>query len=247
MADFFDIPTLVIIGVAIFVLMRLRNVLGTRTGNERKPGSKPGFVSRNQKSSKVQTLQDDDVVVPLHPDMDPNSEKEELARAARKFDAELDKAVGDNKELRQGLVAISQVDEAFTPKTFLEGAGNAYEMIVTAFASGDKRTLKDLLEKDVFEGFEAAIDEREKEGKTVDFTFVGLSNIEFLHAELDKNIASLTLRFDADIVSATKDKDNNTIEGHDEQVVNIADEWTFARNTRSRDPNWKLVATDQIN
>ncbi len=247
MAEFFDIPTLIIIGIAIFVLMRLRNVLGTRTGNERKPGSKSASMSKNQKSSKVQAIREDDVVVPLHPDMDPNSEQEELERAARKFDAELDKAVGDNKELRKGLVAISQVDDAFTPKIFLEGAGSAYEMIVTAFAAGDKRSLKDLLEKDVFEGFESAIDLREKEGKSVDFTFVGLSNIEFLQAELEKNIASLTLRFDADIVSATKDKDQNTIEGHDEQVVNIADEWTFARNTRSRDPNWKLVATDQIN
>lgn len=247
MSEFFDIPTLVIIGVAIFVLMRLRNVLGTRTGTERKPGVKPSSMAQNQKSSKIQAIREDDVVVPLHPDMDPNSEQEELERAARKFDAELDKAVGDNKELRQGLVAISQVDDAFTPKIFLEGAGSAYEMIVTAFAAGDKRSLKDLLEKDVFEGFESAIDTREKEGKSVDFTFVGLSNIEFLQAELENNTASLTLRFDADIVSATKDKDQNTIEGHDEQVVNIADEWTFARNTRSRDPNWKLVATDQIN
>lgn len=243
MAEFFDIPTLIIIGVAIFVLMRLRNVLGTRTGHERKRGS--GI--QNQKTSKVQALRGDDVVVPLHPDMDPNSEQEELARAARKFDAELDKAVGDNKELRQVLVAISQVDDAFAPKSFLEGAGSAYEMIVTAFAAGDKRTLKDLLEKDVYEGFESAIEAREKLGNSVDFTFVGLSNIEFLQAELENNTASLTLRFDAEIVSATKDKDQNTIEGHDEQVVNIADEWTFARNTRSRDPNWKLVATDQIN
>ncbi len=236
MADFLDLPTIVIIGVAIFVLFKLRSVLGTRTGTERPP------VNRIRSSSKSE----DDVVVPLHAAQPRDGGDDEVDRAARKFEAELDKLVPGDAPLRDGLLSIGQADASFTPKSFLNGAASAYEMIVTAFAAGDKRTLKNLLDKDVYEGFEAAINAREAEGKTVDFTFVGLPNIEYVTAEMDKRVASVTVRFDAEVVSATKDAKGNVVEGHEEQVVNISDEWTFARNTRSRDPNWKLVATNQI-
>ncbi len=245
MSEFFDLPTLVIIGIAIFVLMRLRSVLGTRTGFEKTRQERDA-----QKQNKGKTLRpqksNEDVVVPLHPDMAENPQAEEAARNARKFDAEMDRLVPDDADLRQALLDISEVDQDFSPKGFLDGAGSAYEMIVTAFAAGDKSTLKNLLDKEVFEGFEAAIDAREEKGYRIDFTFVGLPNIAYVQAELDKKAATVTIRFDAEVVSATKDSDDTLIEGHEEQVVNLADEWTFARNTRSRDPNWKLVATDQI-
>ncbi len=238
MAEFLDIPTLVIIGIAIFVLLRLRSVLGTRTGNERPPASRI--------RPQLDGTKNEDVVVPLHPLNEPAQADESAARAARKFEAELDRYIGTDENLRKGLLDIAQVDANFSPKSFLDGASQAYEMIVTAFAQGDKATLKDLLEKDVYEGFESAISAREKAGHSVDFTFVGLPNIEIVEAELEKNIASVTVRFDAEIVSATKDKDGKLVEGNEEQVVNISDEWTFARNTKNRDPNWKLVATNQL-
>jgi len=243
MAEFFDIPTLVIIGVAIFILMRLRSVLGTRTGNERTHKDR---TDRAPHRPKAREAGKGDVVIPLHPDQAQILQKEELERFERKREAELDKLTGDNSKLRQALVDIAEVDASFSPKGFLNGAGSAYEMIVTAFARGDKGSLKDLLEKDVYEGFVTAIDAREADGQKVDFTFVALPNIEYLQAELEKRIASITLRFDAQVVSATKDSDGRLVEGDEERVIDIADEWTFARNTRSRDPNWKLVATDQI-
>ncbi|MCF6325866.1 MAG: Tim44/TimA family putative adaptor protein [Devosiaceae bacterium] len=243
MAEFFDLPTLVIIGVAIFILMRLRSVLGTRTGHERPPKNS---VNPRQQRPRIKQANKEDVVVPLHPDQEQILQKEEIERAERKFEAELEKYAGDNAQLRKALADISDADENFTPKNFIDGAGSAYEMIVTAFAQGDKSTLKNLLEKDVYDGFVSAIDAREAQGHSVDFTFVALPNIQYLQAELDKRVASLTLRFDAQVVSATKDTDGRLIEGHEERVVDIADEWTFSRNTRSRDPNWKLVATDQI-
>jgi len=236
MTDFLDLPTIIIIAVAIFVLFKLRSVLGTRTGTERPP------IDR----IRPQPKSNDDVVVPLHAGGPSKESDEEADRARRKFEAELDKLVHDNAPLREALKAIGEADPSFTPKSFLNGAASAYEMIVTAFAAGDKRTLKNLLDKDVYEGFEAAINAREAEGKTVDFTFVGLPNIEYVQAEMDKRIANITMRFDAEVVSATKDAEGNLVEGHEEQVVNISDEWTFSRNTRSRDPNWKLVATNQI-
>lgn len=243
MSDFFDIPTLVAVGVAIFVLLRLRSVLGTRTGHEKTQNERQAEKRKSTPSSaKRAKPSHDDVVVPLHPDL----EQEEAERSARKIEAELDRLVGNNKELRGGLLDISNADDSFTPKSFLDGAGSAYEMIVTAFAAGDKSTLKGLLQKDVFEGFESAIDAREKAKQHVEFTFVGLPGIKYVQADMEKRNAVITICFDAEVVSATKDAEDNLIEGHEEQVVNLADEWTFSRSTKSRDPNWKLVATDQI-
>lgn len=235
MTEFLDLPTLIIIGVAIVVLLRLRSVLGTRTGNERPP------MQRVRSEEKP----DDDVVVPLRP-RDVTEEDDDHDRAQRKFEGELDRMFGDNAELRAGLTEINATDPSFTPKSFLGGATQAYEMIVTAFAAGDRKTLKELLDKDVFEGFDAAIAARDAEGHKVDFTFVGLPGIEITDAGIDKRTASVTVKFDAQVVSATKDQNGQLVEGHPENTVDISDEWTFARSTRSRDPNWKLVATNQL-
>ena len=139
-----------------------------------------------------------------------------------------------------------EADPTFTPKSFLDGAKQAYEMIVTAYATGDRTTLKNLLEKDVFEGFQRAIAEREAAGQTVDFTFVGLPKVEISEAEYDRKNVLVTVQFRAEVVSATRDKDGNLVEGNADQVQVIADEWTFARNPKSRDPNWKVVTTSQL-
>lgn len=240
MNDIFDITTLVAIGVAIFVLFRLRSVLGTRTGNERSP-----LERRREEAAKNGAKNGEDKVVPMRPrPAQPTGEDAE--RRARKLESEITQFAHDDEQLAAGLKAIAEVDSTFTPKSFLEGAKSAYEMIVTAFAQGDRQTLKNLLDKDVYDGFEQAIKAREANGHTVDFTFVGLPGIEISEAELDKRMALVTIRFRAEVVSATRDKDGELIEGNAETVTNIADEWTFARNTRSRDPNWKLVATSQL-
>ena len=134
----------------------------------------------------------------------------------------------------------------FAAEDFLAGAGSAYEIIVLAFASGDVATLRRLLEKEVFESFESSIRAREAAGRKVDFTFVGLPKIEISQAALDKRNATVTVQFHAEVFTATHDKDGALIEGSPDQVKAIADEWTFARSPKSRDPNWKLVATNQL-
>lgn len=238
MTDFLDLPTLIAIGVAVVVLLRLRSVLGTRTGNERRPSDR--FSPRPARQT-----QDDKVVdlKPVRPEQPSNLDAE---RRTRKLEAEIEQFSHGDEAVARGLKEIAEADVNFTPKSFLEGAKSAYEMIITAFASGDRRTLKSLLEKDVYDGFEAAIDEREAAGHSVDFTFVGLPKIEITEAELDRRVAQITIHFDAEVVSATKDAKGDLIEGNADQVVNISDEWTFARSTKSRDPNWKLVATNQL-
>ena len=237
MEEFFDLPTLIVIGIAIFVLVRLRSVLGTRTGNERAPLQRV----------KTETPAADDTVVPLRgrtaADPVPNADAE---RQQRRLATEIEQFSHGDAAVAAGLKAISEADSTFTPKSFLEGAKMAYEMIVTEFAQGDRKALKNLLEKDVYDGFERAIADREAAGNTVDFTFVGLPKIEITEAEIDKRQAQVTVRFNAEVVSATRDKTGVLLEGNADQVQQITDEWTFARNPKSRDPNWKLVATNPL-
>ena len=236
MDEFFDLPTLVVIAVAVFVLFRLRSVLGTRTGNERPPMErrKPATADASEET-----------VVPLRPrgtgapDLDDE-------RRARKTEAEIEQFSRGDAQLAAGFKAVVEADPSFTPKSFLDGAKQAYEMIVTAYAAGDRAMLKNLLEKDVFEGFQRAIGEREAAGQTVDFTFVGLPKVEISEAEYDRKNVLVTVRFHAEVVSATRDKDGNLVDGNADQVQTIADEWTFARNPKSRDPNWKVVTTSQL-
>jgi len=235
MDEFFDLPTLIVIGVAIVILFRLRSVLGTRTGHERSPLERRPEAAAERKA---------ETIIPLRPrPAEPQMDDE---RRARKLASEIEQHAHGDAAVAEGLRAIAEADPSFGPKSFLEGAKSAYEMIVTAFAAGDKRTLRNLLDKEVYEGFEGVINAREAAGQKVDFTFVGLPRIEISEAELDKRNAQITIRFFAEVVSATRDKDGNLIEGNADQVQNIADEWTFARNPKSRDPNWKLVATNQL-
>tara|TARA_R110002020_G_scaffold231671_4_gene442875 strand:+ start:773 stop:1486 length:714 start_codon:yes stop_codon:yes gene_type:complete len=236
MDEFFDLPTLIVIAIAVFVLFRLRSVLGTRTGTERPPVErrKPADAGAGE-----------DTVVPLRPKGTVAPELDD-ERRARKIEAEIEQYSHGDAALAAGFKDVAEADPTFTPKSFLDGAKQAYEMIVTGYATGDRATLKNLLEKDVFEGFQSAIAEREAAGQTVDFTFVGLPKVEYADAEFDKKMVTLTVRFHAEVVSATRDKDGNLVEGNADQVQTIADEWTFARNPKSRDPNWKVISTSQL-
>jgi predicted lipid-binding transport protein (Tim44 family) len=238
MDDFLDLPTLIAIAVAVFVLFRLRSVLGTRTGNERPP------IDRTRSTPTEQKTANDDTVVPMRPrPAQPDLDDE---RRARKLEAEIEQHARGNEALAAGLRTVAETDPTFTPKFFLDGAKQAYEMVVTAFAEGDRQTLKNLLDKDIYESFQRAIAEREAAGQKVDFTFVGLPKVEISEAEYDKKNVSVSVRFHAEVVSATRDKDGTLVEGNADQVQTIADEWTFQRNPKSRDPNWKVVSTSQL-
>lgn len=239
MEEFFDLPTIIVIGIAIFVLVRLRGVLGTRTGNERAPLQRV----------KTETPATDDTVVPLRPRTAATPEPVQNAdteRQQRRLATEIEQFSHGDAAVAAGIKAINEADPAFAPKSFIEGAKGAYEMIVTAFAQGDRKTLKNLLEKDVYDGFERALNDREAAGNKVDFTFVGLPKVEITEAEVDKRQAQVTVRFNAEVVSATRDKAGVLLEGNADQVQQITDEWVFARNPKSRDPNWKLVATNPV-
>ena len=132
----------------------------------------------------------------------------------------------------------TDLDEALT------GGRAAYEMTVTAFAQGDRRILKGLLSREVYEGFETAIRERESRGETIETRFISIDKAEIAAAELRGRVAQVTVRFVSQLISVTHDRSGAVIEGSPDKVTDVTDVWTFARDLSSRDPNWKLVATE---
>lgn len=230
-----NLVTLIFVVAAVFVLFQLRSVLGKRTGHERPPVDPYSRRDRESPADKdVDVGGESDNVITLP------GRTETRAEAYRA----IDKAAKPGTELNNGLRAISDASNGFDPEEFLKGAKAAYEMIVLAFADGDRRTLKNLLSKEVYEGFEAALDEREANGHTVQANFVGVDNAELTAAELRDREAQVTIRLVSQMISVTRDKDGNVVDGDPEAVVEVKDVWTFARDTRSRDPNWHLVATE---
>jgi len=233
MQDGFDLTTIIFLALAVFVIWRLRSVLGQRTGHQ----GPPGEVVRRP-DPKAPAPANDATVVRL-----PGRNGE--APAGTADDPDRWKGVAEvGTPLAAGLDAIALADGGFDAAEFREGAKSAYEMIVTAFAQGDRRTLKDLLSKEVYDGFVGAIAEREKRGERVETTFVSIDKAEYVEAQLKGRQAQVTMRFLSKLITATYDKANAVIDGAADKVVDVTDVWTFAREAGTRDPNWKLVATE---
>ena len=221
----------------MFILLYLRSILGQRTGHQ-KPDEFFENMSKRSRAEDEEGSNDDNVVkLPSRKD-DGEIETKDPRRE------EINKIAKPKSSLNKGLKDIIGADPAFSPTNFLAGSEMAYEMIVTAFADSDKRALKNLLSPDVYNGFASAIDERAGRKETVKSSFVGIDNSELKAADMDGHMANLTVRFESQIVSATFDKNDKLIEGDEHEVVRVKDIWTFSRDTRSSDPNWKLVATE---
>lgn len=243
MFEIFDPKTLVIIAVAVFVIMRLRNVLGTRTGYQAPPIDRDELNRMRDGTNKAANQNDaEDNVVPL-----PTRKNDNTKRANKVVDpitASINAYAKAGTKLNKGLKLVAASSSQFEPNNFVDGARMAYEMIVTAFADGDKKALKGLLSKEVYEGFSGAITKREKAGHTVHSTFIGIEKSSIKAANVENDEALVTVQFNSQIVSATLDKDDEIVEGDNEQIIDVNDIWTFARDTRSKNPNWKLVATE---
>jgi len=234
MRDVFDIYTIIFLALAVFIFLRLRSVLGQRTGRERPPYDP--YAAREP----VRPAPEKVVALPNRAPEAASVKPAEPATPSERWKGVA--ALGS--PLAGGLDAIIAGDPNFDHKHFLTGARAAYEMIVNAFAEGDRRTLKNLLSREVYDGFETAITEREKRGETVESRFVSIDNAEITAAELRQRTAQLTVRFQSKLVSVTRDKSGSVIDGNADKVTDVTDVWTFARDLSSRDPNWKLVATE---
>jgi predicted lipid-binding transport protein (Tim44 family) len=121
----------------------------------------------------------------------------------------------------------------------------AYEMIVTAFAQGDRKMLKPLLSRDVYDGFSEAIAEREKANETLETQIVGIDKAEIIAANVQGRRASITIKFLSQMITVRRNSEGQVIEGNERGIQDITDVWTFDRDVTARDPNWRLVATEE--
>lgn len=233
----FDVLTLVFLGLAIFVIYKLRSVLGTRTGTEKPPRDLFERRPPAEEGTKAMPLEGGSNVVPM-----PGVRRE--APSPVDPEARLAGLVAKESPAHDGLSRIMDADSDFDPREFLDGARAAYEMIVMAFANGDRRTLKDLLARDVYEGFEGAIVDRESRGEKVETQFVSVDKAEISDAMLRGRSAQVTVRFSSKLITATRDSTGQVIDGNAEKVIDVVDIWTFSRETSARDPNWRLIATE---
>ena len=229
-----DIYTIIFLALAVFIFLRLRNVLGQRTGSERPPFDR---AARNAVQGAPEST-----VVPMPGkvlDQAPLAPTAEVAPPSDRW-----KGLAEpGTVLAQGLDTIAAQDSSFDPRHFLSGARGAYEMIVLAFANGDRRALRDLLSPEVYDSFDTVIKDREKYEQKTETRFVSIDKAELVGADLRDRTAQLTVRFVSQMVSVTRDKASTIVDGNPDKVADITDVWTFARDTTSRDPNWKLVGT----
>jgi predicted lipid-binding transport protein (Tim44 family) len=236
MSSVFDLYTIIFLALAVFIFARLRSVLGQRTGRERPPYDP--YSARDV--AKPVSGPDKIVALPGHGERTDARESEEAKPASERWTG----VAEPGSAIAKGLDAIAAADRDFDAGHFIAGGKAAYEMIVLAFAEGDRKTLKNLLARDVFDGFASAIAERESRGETMESRFIAINKAEITGAELKGRIAQITVRFVSELVSNTKNRAGEVVDGSSDRVTEVTDIWTFARDTSASDPNWKLIATE---
>lgn len=219
---FYLIDILLFAMIAAFLVYRLRSVLGKRNGQERQRpnpyAQRPGQPG-GQETDNVVTLPDRGRAIDAPP---PTMEPTSLAGA---------------------LAQIKIADPAFDENYFLQGAKSAFEMIVVSFAKGDTATLRPLLSDDVYDNFAAAIRDRIAAAETRETRVESIDDVDLIDARMDGRSAFVTVKFVSNQINVTRDAEGNVVEGDPERALEVTDIWTFARNTRSRDPNWLLIET----
>ena len=242
-----DVSTILFLVLAVVIFLKLRSVLGRRTGHEQTRFER--YKAQQEASQRNGKLAGKDKVVTL-----PRREREEVeprAAAEPQVRADVEERVkglaAGNASMAEGLLEIVRADASFDPDSFLKGARGAYEIIVTAFAEGNRKTLKGLLSREVYDGFAGAISDREGRGEQIDQSFVGIKAADIVEAELKNGIAQVTVKFVSELISATHDRGGAVIAGDSKRIKEVTDIWTFAREIASRDPNWRLIATQAAN
>ena len=210
--------------VVVFLVFRLRNVLGRRTGNER---PRPGFGPMSFRA-------------PPQPQAPPVGSGPVIDGTATPVAAV---APAVPLPLAEGVARLKSADRNFDERVFLQGARGAFEIIVNAFAAGDTAALKPLLSEDVYRSFADAIAQRQAAKETHETTLMTIKSVDLVEAGVAGTVTSATVKFISDQVNVTRAADGTVVDGNPDQVVEKTDFWTFARDTRSRDPNWQLVAT----
>ena len=222
MNTFFTPDLIFFVVIAAFLILRLRSVLGKRTGNEKRP--KDVFMYQDTNFEDIKT----------------KSVENKKTSNFKTFKNEINKKVlSGNKALEK----IRLYDRNFSVKKFLSGAKKAYEMIIKSYASGEIIKIKKLLEIQVFSAFSKKINLRKKNKQTLDHTFVSIKSADIEKIDLKENIVDIVVKFVSEQVNLLKNNKGKIIEGNNEYIENHTDYWTFTRDLKSSNPNWKLVVT----
>ncbi len=228
---------LLLIVVAGFILFRLLSVLGQRPDDEERGARDPfGFGRANRDQDDFGEDGEDNVI-------DLSSAGHE--RPDHQPSLDMVDYIVEGSDTAEGIGRIQTADRSFNIAEFLDGARDAYEMIVAAFAAGDTKALASLLADDVYGDFEQEVNNRANAGETAQSSIVGIHEARAAEADMKGNMAEVTVRFVTDMVAWVKNKNGEVIDGHETATRRVTDVWTFARDTRSSDPNWKLVATGE--
>lgn len=224
--ELFDPTLIVFAALAVFVIWKLRSVLGMRV--DRDAPSQTRFAPRPPAPAPAAPT----------PSAAPVAQPTARPSGPARWEGVAEKGVAS---AWSGLDAVAASDPSFDGKIFLSGARRAYEMIVTAFAKGERETLKPLLSQEVFDGFSAEIARREQQGETMETAVVALDSATVDAARAVAGSNEVTVRFVARLLSVRRDRAGETIDGG--QTRKVVERWTFARDPKASDPNWKLVAT----
>lgn len=238
MGNGFQFIDIILFGmVAAFLVLRLRSVLGRRDGHETKhdPANDP-FTAGEDRDNVVRMpgRRDEREIEAARAEARERGEDQPPAKPS--YEAA-------NETVANGLTQIRIADRNFDPNAFIDGARGAFEMVLNAYAAGDTQMLKSLLSPDVFAGFERAIREREQAGEKLEGTLVGFKTSDITEADMDGDNAVVTVHFVTEQVNVVRDENGDVVDGNPNAVVDVTDDWTFSRDTRSSDPNWTLVAT----
>jgi predicted lipid-binding transport protein (Tim44 family) len=235
MFDSLDATTVVFLALAVFVVFRLRSVLGQRPQRDAPPRNRtaPAPLRRDAVGQPGN-------VIPLATAANDRGPRSDSAANPDRWKGFAD----PGSPLVDGLDALEAASPGFDPGAFVSGARSAYEITVTSFAKGDRKRLRDLLSPDVLEGFSKAIADREARGEKVEMTLVSIDDAKIVDAQVKDLMAQVTVRFSSKLITATRDQAGKVIDGNPDKVADVTDVWTFSRDTRSPDPNWQLVATE---
>ena len=220
--------------IAVFLILRLRNVLGRRDGHE--GGHRDPFGS-NVSVEEVSDGQDKKIIQ-LPDGSDENNFSGNEGDTSSSADG--------NTALAAGVAEIQRLDNTFNTEDFLVGARVAFEMVLEGYSNHDRKILENLLSAEVLVNFLRAIDEREKAGHVLEDTLVGIEKSEIVEAYIEDERAQVTVKFVSEQINVVRDSEGQIASGNPNEVINVVDLWTFARDIRSTDPNWALVATHSL-
>ncbi len=239
--QFFDI---ILFGmIAVFLVFRLRNTLGKRDGKE---GDYNDPFKPSDNEEKTDSADDDNVVHFSDRQADQANDDQPADEVGFNNDADGAVSSEESDALVDGMIQIQMIDRSFDSAQFMSGARGAFEMTLNAYAAGDTQTLKSLLSTEVYSNFAQAIKDREQSGEVLEDTLVGFKRSDYLEAYVEARQAYLTVKFVSEQVNVTRDENGDVVDGDPNQIITVTDIWTFSRDTRSRDPNWVLVATSSL-